>query len=220
MYEFDTGYRGSFSKETQSYAKRRESHLRWANAHQVPSSSCCCQKAQSSAESSCCEGRVAEVAAFEHVAATGLPPPRPRPGAPTLPASPWPKACSIWPPCSTGTRAATSVGSSPTRSTSAFACKPWTLPCATRRPRTFSILTWQPVYQPRSRTSLAHRRLPYQPRRPGPRHRQRLHRVPLAHGQIGAHLPQPRRRWPALISPARRVLCLLQPPLSCPVFGE
>ena len=99
MYEFDTGYRGSFSKETQSYAKRRESHLRWANAHQVPSSSCCCQKAQSSAESSCCEGRVAEVAAFEHVATTGSPPPRPGPGAPTLPTCPWPKAFSAWPPC-------------------------------------------------------------------------------------------------------------------------
>ena len=51
----------------------------------------------------------------------------------------------------------------------------------------------QSVHQLRPRTGPADRRLPHQTRWPGPRHRQRLHRAPLAHGQMGTHLPQPGR---------------------------
>ena len=53
----------------------------------------------------------------------------------------WPRAFSIWPPCSTGTRATCSAGSSPTRSMWAFACKSWPMPCRWSRPRTSSVPT-------------------------------------------------------------------------------
>ncbi|MEJ7664172.1 MAG: IS3 family transposase [Hymenobacter sp.] len=64
-------------------------------------------------------------------ARTPVPRPPTRSGAPTSPTCPWPKASSTWSPCSTGTRATCSAGSSPTRSTWAFACRPWPRPCAT-----------------------------------------------------------------------------------------
>ena len=67
-----------------------------------------------------------------------------RSGASTLPTCPWPRAFCIWPPCSTGTRATCSTGSSPTHSTSAFACKPSIRPCAAPRPPTSSIPTKEP----------------------------------------------------------------------------
>ena len=59
------------------------------------------------------------------------------------------------------------------------------------RPAYFQFRPGQSIYQPRLRTGIAASRLPHQPRRAWPGHRRRLHRTPLAHGQMGIHLPQP-----------------------------
>ena len=85
-------------------------------------------------------------------------------------------------------------------------------------PLHLQLRSGQPVYQPAFRAGPAERGLPDQPRRPGPRHRQRLHRAALALGQVGVRLSQSRHRRRPALQPTPALLHLLQSPPAPPGF--